>query len=102
VNRRRRASGGRFELATPQAPTKRDHPPRPWAEDVVCALGAGWNLRGVPNHDPENRLRSDFSPVLTIALPRTGQKSDASACSRAAWGRTEDQRGKDGRAMVTI
>ena len=50
----------------------RDHPPRPWAEDVVCALGAGWNLRGVRNHDFGHRLGSDFGPVLTIEPTRTG------------------------------
>jgi len=32
------------------------------------------------------RLGSAFSPVLTVARPGTGQKSDASACSLALWG----------------
>ena len=86
------------ELATPQAHAGRNHPPKPWAEDVVCALGAGWNLRGVRNHHPDTQtLRSEFLPVPTIEPLRTGQKSDASACSRGELGRTEDEWGKDGR-----
>jgi len=80
------AAKSHSELATPQAPTPRDHPPRLWAEDVVCALGAGRSPHGVRNHDPGHRLRSEFSPVRTIEPPRTGQKSDASACSRGESG----------------
>ena len=54
------------ELATLQARAQRDQPPRPRAEKVVCSLGAGWNLRGVCNHDTGHRLGSDFLPVWPV------------------------------------